>query len=100
MSTAPAVKSTYVPPVSRYMSIWNELKAKKYCRMAAPPVLHARIIKAVQKRRDKDIAYRFELNERHEKIRMAFSSKGNILEIRMIVSTATRLLSGINLGEL
>ena len=48
---------------SRYLPIWLQLKEKKSVAITAPPQFHTRIIKAVKKRRDKDVAFLYQLAE-------------------------------------
>jgi hypothetical protein len=74
------------PIKSRYLPIWNELKEKGKCRLAAPPALHPRIIKAVKKRRNQDIAFSFLIAEDHKKARLHFESKGSFLSITLHIS--------------
>jgi len=50
-------------PPSKYLPIWNQLKAKKICKITAPIIYHKTIIKMVKNKRDDDLAYRFELAE-------------------------------------
>ena len=51
-------------PASKYIPIWNQLKAKKTCRITAPIQYHKTIVKMVKNKRDDDVGYRFELAER------------------------------------
>lgn len=74
------------PQVSRYLPIWNELKDKKKCRLVAPITLHPRIIKAVKKRKDRDIAYSYQLAENCQKAKLHFKSNGNVIEITLHIS--------------
>lgn len=79
----------YIPPTSRYTPIWRELKTKGKVRLTAPTILHKRIIKAVKKRKDKDLAYRFSLSEDHKKARLVFETdpiNPTILVIHLNVS--------------
>ncbi len=46
---------------SRYSPIWETLKVNGECRITATPALHPRIIKAVIKRKNVDIAYKHTL---------------------------------------
>ena len=50
---------------SKYDSIWQKLKATKECTIAAHRVLQPRIIKAVIKCKDRDVAFKLtNLNNR------------------------------------
>ena len=48
---------------SKYLPIWNQLKETGECKVTAPPQFHKKIIKAVQKRRDRDPAFLYQLAE-------------------------------------
>ena len=48
---------------SKYLPIWNKLKAEKVCRITAPLEYHTTIIKMVKNKRDDDLEYRFMLAE-------------------------------------
>lgn len=68
---------------SRYLPIWLELKEKGTCRITAPPHFHARIIKAVKKRRDKDTAFLYELAESHRKHRIGYRINGTVISFTL-----------------
>jgi hypothetical protein len=51
---------------SKYLPIWKQLKATGSCRVTAPPQYHKKIIKAVRKRRDKDLAFLYLLRDEHK----------------------------------
>lgn len=78
--------TTTEPIRSRYLPIWLELKEKGKCKLAAPPALHPRIIKAVKKRRNKDIAFSYAIAEDHKKAKLHFESKGSFLYITLYIS--------------
>ena len=42
----------------KYQPIWNEIKQKKKCSVSAHPLLFKRIIKAVVKEKDRDLAFK------------------------------------------
>lgn len=60
--------------IRQYQSIWNKLKQNKSASIAAPSVLHRRIIKAVQKEKNMDLGYKLQLEPRHA---ILFNSKNN-----------------------
>jgi len=55
-----------------YLPIWETLKAQNKCTITAPPHFHKRIIKAVKKRRDKDIAFLYTLKEAGRKHKITY----------------------------
>ena len=76
--------------LSRYTPIWIALKRDNKVSIVAPPILHKRIIKAVKKRRDKDIERKYLLAESgHNPGKIIAKSEGNILHffIRFPLST-------------
>lgn len=79
---------------SSYESIWQKLKADGYCEVRAPVVIHARIKKAVTKRKDLDIAYKVLLeHEEHKIARLKFSKHK---EDETIICMTLRKYVGIN----
>ena len=58
--------------ISQYEPIWITLKADRKCRITAPIALHKRIIKAVMKRKNLDIAYKLEREESGYKDEIAY----------------------------
>jgi hypothetical protein len=66
---------------SQYQPIWDALKREHKVRLVAPTVLHARIFKAVKKRRNLDLAYKLECSELHKKPKLWCESDGNVLTI-------------------
>lgn len=65
---------------SRYQPIWDTLKEKRHAKLVAPAVLHKRIIKAVIKRKDVDVGYKFLCAEQFKKARIKYKTTGNIIE--------------------
>lgn len=64
---------------SKYLPIWNRLKAEKVCRITAPVQFHKTIIKMVKNKRDDDIAYRFELSESGKTHEIKTVVKGTVI---------------------
>ena len=64
---------------SKYQPIWNQLKQKHIVSLVAPPIIHKRIIKAVIRRKDLDIAYKFECAELHKRAKLYHSIEGNTI---------------------
>lgn len=55
-----------------YSNIWNELKKNNTCSVAAHPLLHRRIIKAVRKEKDIDIGFKLIKSEELQRARMHY----------------------------
>lgn len=64
---------------SKYLPIWNRLKAEKICRITAPIQFHKTIIKMVKNKRDDDLAYRFDLSERGLTHEIKTEVKGTVI---------------------
>jgi len=84
---------------SRYDVIWDALKADrsshhpKGVQVSAFPSLHARIIKAVKKRKLIDLAYKYECLEKHKKVpRLDCKIDGNVITFKLFYD---RMLEGI-----
>lgn len=65
---------------SRYQPIWDTLKKNNHAKLVAPVVLHRRIIKAVIKRKDVDLAFKVECGEQHRKAKLGYRVAGNAIE--------------------
>lgn len=68
---------------SRYQPIWNLLKEKHVAELVAPAALHRRIIKAVIKRKDVDLTYKFLCAEQHRKAKLSYTVEGNKITFRL-----------------
>jgi len=68
---------------SRYLPIWLQLKKNKECSVTAPPQFHVRIIKAVKKRRDKDVAFLYQLAESGHKHFIKFKIEGTVIKFTL-----------------
>lgn len=64
---------------SRYQPIWDKLKAELSATIVAPPHLHKRIIKAVIRRKDIDLAYKFICSNSHKRAKLIYEIKGNAI---------------------
>ena len=69
---------------SKYLPIWKQLKDTGSCRITAPPIYHKKIIKAVKKRRDKDLAFLYQLQEDHRKHKIKYTINGSVIEFILI----------------
>lgn len=65
--------------VSQYQPIWNTLKEKHTAKLVAPQAYHRRIIKAVTKRKDVDLGYKFLCSQQDKKAILRTSISGNTI---------------------
>ena len=70
---------------SRYEIIWRQLKnrTEHTVDVAAPAIAHARLRKAVIKRKDIDLGFKVLLAEKQQIAKLYFKSQGNILKITL-----------------
>jgi hypothetical protein len=68
---------------SKYLPIWKSLKETGTCRLTAPPIFHKRIVKAVQKRRDKDLGFLYILKEQNLKHRITYDIHGTVITFHL-----------------
>ena len=68
---------------SRYNMIWIKLKRGEEVKISAPREFHRRLRKAITKRRDRDLGFRFQLSEEHKVHRMSFKSEGAIFTVKL-----------------
>lgn len=83
-----------VYPDSQYLPIWNKLKADRKVSVALPPPLHRRLIKAVIKRKDRDLAHKFLLSEEGKRQYLSYTIVDSVIHFKL----STYYLNG--LGEL
>lgn len=69
--------------VSRYAQVWEILKKEKKVELIIVPTLRGRIIKAVKKRRDLDLAYRLTLADEHKKEWVRWTYKNGKLTLTL-----------------
>ena len=72
--------------ISRYQVIWDTLKAKGYIKLSVIPELQPRLVKAIKKRRDVDLAFQHMLVEDCKKARLRFKKTGTVIEVFLITS--------------
>lgn len=65
---------------SRYAPLWESLKRDSKLELLVLPQLKNRIIKAIRKKRDTDLGFRFSLAEQKMKAQIIWSYKNNILK--------------------
>lgn len=68
---------------SRYTPIWLKLKADHKVSVVIPSPLHKRLIKAVIKRKDEDVTYKFILGEQGKKARLKYSVQENVIHFKL-----------------
>lgn len=68
---------------SQYLPIWNRLKQTGQATIVADPRLHRRLIKAVQARRDRDLAFRHQVAEDGKKHRITWEIRGNTIHFTL-----------------
>ena len=69
---------------SRYSIIWIKLKKDRKVSLSAPKEAHARLRKAIIKRKDCDIGYKLEMSERNLRCYLKFKSIGSVLHVDLI----------------
>ena len=74
------------PTFSHYQAAWETLKKRKTLTLGAPAGLHARIAKAIGKRRDVDIAFRARLFDECKKSVILRRSEGDKLVLTLQIS--------------
>ena len=72
---------------SRYTPIWNKLKTEGTCKIAAHPAVHARIVKAVKKRKNEDTGYKFLLSEDNKVARLSFEAHASEIIFHLTVQS-------------
>jgi len=75
---------------SRYLPIWISLKETGVCRITAPPQFHKRIVKAVKKRRDKDLAFLYQLQEANRKHTIKYKIDGSVIQFKLHIELSLR----------
>ena len=71
----------------QYQLIWEGLKLHHKASLLADPALHTRIIRAVRKEKNKDIAWKYLQSESNKKYRLLDDSIGNNLKFTLILTT-------------
>lgn len=68
---------------SRYQPIWDTIKQTGVATIVAQPHLHKRIIKAVIRRKDIDLTYKFICAESHKKAKLTYEIEGNTVKFTL-----------------
>lgn len=82
---------------SKYETIWNALKKQGTIKLAIPPALQKRVIKAVINLKDQDTCRKLELNNRKKKEKIEYHRDAALVTITL--KTYDNLRS-IGLGDL
>lgn len=72
--------------VSKYTQVWNKIKSTGKCELVADPKLHKRIIKAVSRKKELDLKYKFQLAEAGRKERINTLIEGTKITFTLIKS--------------
>jgi len=72
---------------SRYLPIWNKLKADRKVSVALPPPLHRRLIKAVIKRKDEDLGYKLLMGEECKKVYLSYTVEESVIHFKLSIYT-------------
>ena len=75
---------------SKYLPIWIALKTDGEVSITSPPHFHKKLIKAVKKRRDRDIGYLYDLAESHRTHTIRYKIHGTVIHFTL----KTKLLIG------
>ncbi len=70
----------------KYEPIWQDLKTKHRCTIAAPLKMHRRIMTAVVKEKYQDLGYKYLLQEQGKRARITKSNKGSMLTFTLELS--------------
>lgn len=90
--------ATYSSPL--YNDIWDILKSKGKCKVAAHPALHSRIIHAVVNKKYYDTGYKFELSEKLEHAILYYTKGKNHIEFRLAFFPDLRSMKHISIGDI
>lgn len=63
----------------KYQPAWEKLKAEKIVKIAAHPLVHARILKAIIKEKDIDLVFKLTMAEDCRRVRISHKSKSGEL---------------------
>ena len=81
-----------------YQPLWETLKSNGTVSLVASPSLHRRIIKAVYKERDKDLAHKLQLAETSQRSSLRHTAKGSLLTLDLTIEPLR--LSQLSRGDL
>lgn len=68
---------------SKYAPIWNRLKADRKVSVAIPSPLHRRLIKAVIKRKNEDLGYKYLLGEQGKKAILEYTIHEQVITFKL-----------------
>jgi hypothetical protein len=64
-----------------YEPAWIELKKKGRVRLAVPRPLHRRVIKAILKEKNQDLAYKLEMLEKKTRLKITYEQQDSVITI-------------------
>ena len=67
----------------KYEPIWLQLKEHRQASVIVAPAMQARVIKAVIKEKDMDVAYKYLTAERHEAYKLCYTKKDNLVQFTL-----------------
>lgn len=71
-------------PTPKYTDIWEHIKLKGKCKVAAHPALHARIVHAVINKKYYDEAYKLQLIESRRKCKLLYSKATSSITFTLV----------------
>lgn len=84
--------------MSRYTSIWKQLKDTGHCAITAPTQLHRRIVRGVIKDKDEDLAFKLQQTDIFKRAKLTYLCEGN--RVRFFLTKYVRLdmVNEVNIG--
>lgn len=83
-----------------YSDIWNVLKTKGKCKVAAHPALHRRIIHAVVNKKYYDTAFKFEMTERMTRVIMVYTLGHNYICFELKKHPHLQSMAHLRVGDI
>ena len=83
-----------------YNDIWEILKKRGKCKVAAHRALHKRIIHAVINKKYYDSVFKLELGLKHTEAKMYYDCDANSITFILTYRVAMRSLAAISLGDI
>lgn len=71
-------------PISMYQPIWDALKRDAVCKITAPKALHRRIIKAISKRKNEDVAYKYMMGELGKRATLKYVIENSVITFTLV----------------
>lgn len=83
-----------------YTDIWNILKTKGKCKVAAHSAMHRRIIHAVVNKKYYDAVYKFEMSERMTRVILVYSTGHSHILFQLREYPHLQNLSHLRVGDI